>query len=156
MRLTSFSDYTLRTLMYLGLHPNELCTIDEIAAAYDISANHLMKVVQQAAQAGEVLTVRGQHGGMRLARPPEAFNVGTVVRRTEPDLHIAPCFGADTTCCIRPACVLQGALEDALAAFMTVLDGVTLADLIRPKLKLSALLRLRPAGQAAPLLDSRH
>jgi 5-formyltetrahydrofolate cyclo-ligase len=95
MRLTSFSDYTLRTLMYLGLHPNELCTIDEIAAAYDISANHLMKVVQQAAQAGEVLTVRGQHGGMRLARPPEAINIGTVVRRTEPDLHIAPCFGAD-------------------------------------------------------------
>jgi Rrf2 family transcriptional regulator, nitric oxide-sensitive transcriptional repressor len=103
-----------------------------------------------------VLTVRGQHGGMRLARPPEEINVGTVVRRTEPDLHIAPCFGDDTTCCIQPACVLQGALQDALAAFMTVLDGVTLADLIRPKRKLSALLRLQPAGQEAPLPDSRH
>jgi len=123
MRLTTFSDYTLRTLIYLGLRPNALCTIDEIAEAYAISANHLMKVVQQAAQAHEVQTVRGQGGGIRLVRAPEAINIGTVLRRTEPDLHIAPCFASDTACCIQPACVLQGALGGALAAFMAVLEG---------------------------------
>lgn len=156
MRLTSFSGYTLRTLIYLGLRPNQLCTIDEIAEAYDISANHLMKVVQQAAQAGEVYTVRGQRGGMRLARAPEAINIGTVLRRTEPDLHIAPCFGSGIECCIQPACVLQGALGDALAAFLAVLDGMNLADLIRPKRQLSGLLRLEAAGQGANSVDSRH
>ena len=149
MRLTAFSDYTLRTLIYLGLRPNELCTIDEIAEAYAISANHLMKVVQQAAQAHEVHTVRGQHGGIRLARAPETINIGTVLRRTEPDLHIAPCFASGTACCIQPACVLQGALGDALAAFMAVLDELNLADLIRPKRPLSALLRLELAGGVA-------
>ena len=124
MRLTAFSDYTLRTLIYLALRPNELCTIDEIATAYGISGNHLMKVVQQAAQAGEVQTMRGQHGGLRLARAPETINVGTVLRRTEPDLNLAPCFGPDNECCIQPACVLQSALREALAAFLAVLDGV--------------------------------
>jgi Rrf2 family nitric oxide-sensitive transcriptional repressor len=142
MRLTAFSDYTLRTLMYLALRPNELCTIDEIATAYGISGNHLMKVVQQAAQAGEVHTTRGQRGGLRLARAPKTINVGTVLRRTEPDLYIAPCFGSDTECCIQPACVLQRALREALAAFLSVLDGVNLADLIRPERQLSSLLRL--------------
>jgi Rrf2 family nitric oxide-sensitive transcriptional repressor len=156
MRLTSFSDYTIRTLIYLGLRPNELCTIDEIAAAYDISANHLMKVVQQAAQAGDVCTIRGQRGGIRLARAPEAINIGTVLRRTEPDLHVAPCFGSDKACCIQPACVLQGALGDALAAFMAVLDDMTLTDLIRPKRKLSALLRLNSVGRPTTLSDSRQ
>lgn len=70
-----------RTMIYLGLRPHELCTIDEISTAYGISSNHLMKVVQQAAQAGDVQTVRGQHGGIRLARAPEAINIGTVLRR---------------------------------------------------------------------------
>ena len=155
MRLTAFSDYTLRTLIYLGLRPNELCTIDEIAEAYAISANHLMKVVQQAAQAHEVHTVRGQRGGIRLARAPETINIGTVLRRTEPDLHIAPCFASDTACCIQPACVLQGALGDALAAFMAVLDELTLADLIRPKRPLSALLRFEPT-EGTTAVDGRQ
>src|SRR4051812_33734402 len=110
MRLTAFSDYTLRTLIYLALRPNELCTIDQIAGAYGISANHMMKVVHQAAVAGEVQTVRGQHGGLRLARPAETISLGAVLRRTEPDLHMAPCFGSDVACCIQPACVLQGVL----------------------------------------------
>ena len=126
MRLTSFSDYTLRTLIYLALRPKILCTIDEIAIAYNISSNHLTKVVHQAAQAGELETVRGQGGGMRLARTASDIVVGTVLRRTEPDLNIAPCFGPDLLCPIQPACLLRGVLGEAVAAFLEVLDRVTL------------------------------
>jgi Rrf2 family nitric oxide-sensitive transcriptional repressor len=144
MRLTRFSDYTLRTLIYLALRPNQLCTIDEIAAAYGISANHLTKVVHQAAQAGELQTVRGQNGGLRLAQAPETISVGKVLRRTEPDFHIAACFGSGTGCRIQPACALQGAFRQALSAFLAVLDDVNLADLIRPKRQLASLLQLQP------------
>jgi Rrf2 family nitric oxide-sensitive transcriptional repressor len=142
MRLTSFSDYTLRMLIYLALRPDRLCTIEEIAAAYDISANHLTKVVHQAAQAGDVQTVRGQHGGLRLARTPEAINIGAVLRRTEPDWDMAMCFGAGGACVLQPACVLQGALGEALAAFMAVMDAKTLVDLVRPRRQLAELLQL--------------
>jgi Rrf2 family transcriptional regulator, nitric oxide-sensitive transcriptional repressor len=144
MNLTVFSDYTLRTLIYLALRPNALCTIDDIAAAYGISANHLAKVVHQAARAGEVQTVRGQRGGLRLAREPETINIGAILRRTEPDMEIVPCFGSGAACAIQAACVLQGAFGEALEAFLSVLDGMTLADLIRPKRRLSRLLQLKP------------
>ncbi len=146
MRLTTFTDYTLRTLIYLALRPDALCTIDEIAEAYVISANHLTKVVHQAALAGEIATVRGQRGGIRLGRPPDTINIGSVLRRTEPDLAVAPCFGAGDACVIQPACVLHGVLGDALEAFLAVLDKTTLADLIRPRQKLSSLLNLEPAA----------
>jgi Rrf2 family transcriptional regulator, nitric oxide-sensitive transcriptional repressor len=146
MRLTAFSDYTLRALIYLALRPDKLCTIDEIAEAFDISANHLTKVVHQAALAGDIATVRGQHGGLRLGRPANTINIGVVVRRTEPDFAVAPCFNAGDACAIRPGCVLQGVLGDALEAFLTVLDKTTLADLVRPRRKLSSLLDLEPAA----------
>jgi len=143
MRLTTFSDYTVRTLIYLALRPDALCTIDEIADAYGISTNHLMKVVHQASRAGEVQTVRGQRGGLRLARAPDAINIGTVLRRTEPDWNIVPCFCAGESCAIQPACVLQNMLRTALAAFLAVLDHVTLADLVRPGRRLSGLLEIQ-------------
>ncbi len=146
MHLTAFSDYTLRTLMYLALRPDRLCTIDEIAAAYGISAHHLTKVVHQAALAGDVSTVRGQGGGLRLARTPETINIGAVLRRTEPDLEMTPCFGAADACAIQPACVLQKTLGDALEAFLAVLDRVTLADLVRPKQRLAGLLKIASAA----------
>lgn len=145
MRLTTFSDYTLRTLMYLALRPDTLCTIDEIAAAYGISANHLTKVVHQAAQAGEIETVRGQRGGLRLARRPEKIRIGAVLRRTEPDFEIVPCFGAGDVCAIQPACALRGVLANALDAFLAVLDRATLADLVRPRRRLANLLELAPS-----------
>ena len=146
MHLTAFSDYTLRTLIYLALRPDTLCTIEEIAKAYDISTNHLNKVVHQAALAGEVVTVRGQRGGLRLAKSPATINVGAVLRRTEPDLDIVPCFGSGGACAIQPACVLQAALAEALAAFLAVMDRTSLADLIRPRQALSRLLHLQPSA----------
>ncbi|HEX5327158.1 MAG TPA: Rrf2 family transcriptional regulator [Acetobacteraceae bacterium] len=145
MRLTSFTDYTLRALIYLGLHGSELTTIADIAAAYDISANHLMKVVHQLALAGDVETVRGQHGGIRLARAPEAINIGRVVRRSEADLELVECFGAAGCCAIQECCVLKGAVAEALAAFLRVLDRYTLADLIAPRQRLAELLGLSKA-----------
>lgn len=147
MRLTIFTDYTLRTLMYLALRPDRLVTIGDVAAAYRISNNHLMKVVHQLALAGDVATVRGQHGGLRLARPAAEINVGAVVRRTEADFDIVPCFGTEAGCAIQPDCALAGMLDEALRAFLAALDRYTLADLVRPRAALALLLRID--GQAA-------
>jgi Rrf2 family nitric oxide-sensitive transcriptional repressor len=144
MRLTAFSDYSLRVLMYLALHPDRYVTIPEIAAAFGVSVNHLMKVVQHLGAGGEVQTLRGPHGGLRLARPAAAIRVGDVVRRTEPDLALAPC----PDCVIHPACALTGVLDQALAAFMAVLDGCTLADLVVQRGALAGLLGGRPGGGA--------
>jgi Rrf2 family nitric oxide-sensitive transcriptional repressor len=150
MRLTAFTDYTLRTLIYLALRGDRLATIADIAGAYGISANHLMKVVHRLGQAGDIETVRGQRGGIRLARPAAEISLGAVVRRTEPDLEIVPCFGAAGICAIQPDCVLQSALHKALQAFLDVLDGYTLADLIGPQRSLIASLGLAPEPAGAP------
>ncbi len=140
MRLTAFTDYTLRTLIYLGLRPEKLVTIADIATAYDISVNHLMKVLHRLAQTGDIVTVRGQHGGLRLARAPETINLGEVVRRTEPDFEMVSCFGEAQRCTIQDCCVLQQAIGGALQAFLEVLDRYTLADLIAPRQRLATLL----------------
>lgn len=143
MHLTNFTDYSLRTLMYVGAKGDTLATIDEIAGSYNISRNHLMKVVSRLSQLGYLETVRGKGGGMRLARLPERINLGTLVRQTEEDLAIVECFkGNGETCCIEPACVLTKTLKKALAAFLTVLDGYTLADLVKPRKRLAHLLRI--------------
>jgi Rrf2 family nitric oxide-sensitive transcriptional repressor len=140
MRLATFTDYTLRTLIYLALRPDKLVTIAEIAGAYQISSNHLMKVVHHLALSGDVMTVRGQFGGLRLARPAQEIQVGTVVRRSEPTFEMMPCFEGD--CTIKPEGVLIGAVNEALRAFTAVLDRYTVADLVRPRVAFAALLRV--------------
>ena len=140
MRLTTYTDYTLRTLIYLALEPERQARIAEIAKAYGISENHLMKVVHQLGVAGYVETIRGKNGGLRLAVRPEAINLGAVVRRVEPDLDLAPCFNPSGTCRIRPVCALKGVLGEALGAFFAVLDRCTLADLMNPQKELAGLL----------------
>jgi Rrf2 family nitric oxide-sensitive transcriptional repressor len=140
MRLTAFTDYTLRTLTYLALRPGRMATIAEIASAYTVSANHLMKVVQQLALAGDIETVRGQHGGLRLARRPEHINIGAVVCRTEPDLAMAACFCGEERCAIQGECILARALDQAIAAFVAVLERYTLADLTQDAPPLCRLL----------------
>jgi Rrf2 family nitric oxide-sensitive transcriptional repressor len=144
MRLTSFTDYTLRVLIYLGTHQREghLATIGDIAAAYGISENHLMKVVHHLAQEGHVETVRGKGGGMRLARSPEKINIGEVVRGAEEDLALVECFQQDgPPCPIASACTLSGLMERALGAFFEVLDRQTLADLLEPRAQLVRIFR---------------
>ena len=129
MRLTRYTDYALRTLIYLGLNEPRQSSIGEIARAYGISENHLTKVVHQLGRLGLVRTIRGRGGGLRLALDPAEIVVGAVVRRTEEDLALVECFSGGA-CAITPSCRLRRALGEALAAFLAVLDGYTLADLL--------------------------
>jgi Rrf2 family nitric oxide-sensitive transcriptional repressor len=148
MRLTVYTDYALRLLMYLALKEDGLATIAEIAKSYGISRNHLMKVAYELGVAGDIETVRGRNGGLKLSRPVDAIVIGDVVRRTEPDMAFVPCFDpANESCAVRPSCVLRRALEKAGAAFLEVLDGYTLADLIRPNTRLRELLAIAPINR---------
>ncbi|MBI5463237.1 MAG: Rrf2 family transcriptional regulator [Gammaproteobacteria bacterium] len=141
MRLTTFTDYNLRVLIYLGLHDTELATIGDIATAYGISKNHLMKVVQFLAQQGYIGTQRGKRGGLRLARAPEQINLGRLVRDTEANTILLECFGAETSACrIEPVCALRGILSRSLQAFYAVLDEYTLADILGNRTQLAQIL----------------
>jgi Rrf2 family transcriptional regulator, nitric oxide-sensitive transcriptional repressor len=143
MRLTTFTDYCLRTLMYVGAKDGELSTVEEIATSYGISQNHLRKVVFQLGQLGYLTNIRGKGGGIRLAREPGEINVGALVRQTEEDLVLVECFlGTTSSCRIESACVLRGVLGEALQAFLAVLDRYTLADLLEPRRRLAELLAL--------------
>ncbi len=131
MRLTTFTDYSLRVLMYAGLHRDRLVTIAEMAQDYGISANHLMKVVHFLAQQGYLETTRGKGGGIRLANDPAAINLGDLVLHTESNNVLVECFSPATSRCrLLPACLLQGVLHEAQEAFYKVLGGYTLADLL--------------------------
>jgi|APLow6443716910_1056828.scaffolds.fasta_scaffold28725_2 Rrf2 family transcriptional regulator, nitric oxide-sensitive transcriptional repressor len=130
MRLSTFSDYSLRVLMYLGAQPDRLATIAEIAAGHGISESHLMKVVHQLGRCGLVETVRGKGGGIRLALAPQNIVLGDVIRQTESDFTLVECFGTNATCRIQEACHLNAILDEALIALFLVLDGYTLADLL--------------------------
>ena len=145
MRLTAYTDFSLRVLIRRALRPADLTTIAEIAALYEISEHHLTKVVHRLGVAGYVETVRGRGGGLRLAKPPAQIGVGYVVRRMEPDLRIVACLRDAEVCRIEPACVLSTALERALAAFMAELDRYTLADLVAKPRRLGRLLGVEPA-----------
>lgn len=150
MRLTTYTDYALRVLIFLAVHPERRPTIAEIAAAYGISKNHLMKVVVELGRAGEIVTTRGKNGGLGLARDPAAIGLGDLVRRTEPDLALAPCFDpVRAVCAIQPACRLKGVLAEARSAFLGVLDSYTLADLVLDPQPIAALLGDPPPSPAS-------
>jgi Rrf2 family nitric oxide-sensitive transcriptional repressor len=140
MRLTAYTDYTLRTLIYLAIHRERHVTIADIAGAYHISEAHLTKIVHQLGRDGDIETLRGRGGGIRLKRAPEQINLGAVVRRTEPDMTLVPCFDDAGACVITRACALNTVLGEALAGFMAVLDRTTLADLVVSRRKLATLL----------------
>ena len=144
MRLTLHTDYSLRVLIYLGSRPERLATITEIAQSYGISRNHLVKVVHNLATNGLIETVRGKGGGMRLGRPPEAINIGEVVKKVEGSFDLVECFSQSLNHCpITPVCSLKGVLEKARQSFIDVLCQYQLADLLHNKEKLVPLLQLR-------------
>lgn len=143
MRLTVYTDYALRTLMYLAVkrEGEGVATIAGVASAFGISKAHLNKVAHQLGIGGYVQTTRGKGGGLRLARPADEVGLGDVVRYLEPDMALVPCFGpVHAPCPITPACGLRGALYAAQQAFLAALDEYNLADLVRRRDELGALL----------------
>ena len=143
MQLTRFTDYGLRTLLYLAAHSERLVPIAEVSAAYGISNNHLTKVANLLVHAGFVEAVRGRGGGLQLAREPGAISLGDVVRACEPNLHLVECFDPlGNTCPIAPACALARVLAQAQAQFFAVLDAHSLADLARPGARTTRLLQI--------------
>jgi Rrf2 family nitric oxide-sensitive transcriptional repressor len=157
MRLTVYTDYALRMLMYLALKDDGLATIEEIAQSYGISKNHLMKVAYQLGVAGYVDTVRGRNGGLRLAMPAKAIGLGEVVRHTEPDMALVMCFEpTNADCAILPSCVLRKALDQARTAFVKALDNYTLSDLVKPRASLQAMLSIEPAQPGRASIKERR
>ncbi|QNK01335.1 Rrf2 family transcriptional regulator [Dyella telluris] len=143
MRLNTFTDYCLRTLMYVGLNDRTLTTRGNIAAAYGISDSHLMKVINWLSHQGYLTTVRGKGGGMQLARDPAAISIGELVRASESSSALVECFDPATSCCrIAPACRLKGIFGEAVEAMYQVLDKYTLADLLSKPRPLAALLQI--------------
>jgi Rrf2 family nitric oxide-sensitive transcriptional repressor len=141
MRLTLYTDYALRVLMHAAIKDDALSTIPEIAASFEISRGHVMKVVNQLGQAGYLETIRGKGGGIRLARPAARINLGAVVRSMEKELGVVGCLqGLDGYCRLETACILRRALGEATDAFLATLDRYTLADLVRPRRALARLL----------------
>ena len=148
MKLTAFTDYSLRVLMFLATDPQRRATIAEIAAAFAVSENHLTKVVHFLGKQGWVSTARGKGGGLRLAKPAHTIGVGQVVRDTEGAAVPAECFSAHgSSCVIAECCRLHVVLAEAVNAFYAVLDRYTLADISRNRKTLGAILRFqRPAA----------
>lgn len=135
MRLTNWTDYTLRVLMYCAASEgrDRPVTISEIAAAHGISRSHLTKIVMDLSTRGWLETTRGRGGGLRLLKPAREINLGEVVRATETDFMLVECFDSSVDeCRLSGHCALQGVLGRALRAFLVVLDGATLADLMVP------------------------
>ena len=138
MRLTVQTDYALRMLIQLGVHANRLVTVKETADAYRVSKNHMMKVAHRLCQEGFVRSVRGNGGGLSLAKKPSEINIGDVVMCIEGDFSLVGCFEPRCEDCrISSACLLRSALRNALMAFHATLGEYTLQDLLvtRPLLE---------------------
>jgi Rrf2 family nitric oxide-sensitive transcriptional repressor len=140
MKLTRFTDYSLRVLIYLGLKKDERVTIREISEAYGISRNHLMKVVSLLTRMGYLDARRGPGGGIALARPADEIIVANVVRDMEDDLNLVECFCKGGTCIIKPVCELKSVLCQALGAYLKTLENYTLSDLLQPEEQLAEVL----------------
>ena len=141
MRMTLHTDYALRMLIYAATRSDRCCTVGDVAVAYGLSRNHLVKVAQTLRDLGLVTTTRGRSGGLRLAKAPEDINIGALVRATEEDFVLAECMQAEgRICVISPACRLKTMLWEALSAFLAVLDTYTLADIVRDRRELGSLL----------------
>jgi len=150
MRLSEYTDYSLRVLMYCARAPQRLVTIAELADHYQVSRNHLMKIVNDLAHQGLLETTRGRGGGLRLLKAPEQIRVGDVVRASETDFRLVECFDAATnTCTLAPACRLRQVFDSALQAYLRELDAATLADIVGTQ-PAAGPQAMRAAGPASP------
>ncbi len=130
MNITRFTDYSLRTLIYLALSGERVVTIKEISERYQISKNHLMKIVQELNSLGFLKATRGKNGGLTLGLAPAKINIGALIRTLEQDSKLVECFGSDNQCIITPACQLKMIFAEAIEQFYRTLDQYTLADLV--------------------------
>lgn len=131
MQLNTFTDYSLRVLIYAAVRREQRCMAAEAAAAFGVSRHHIIKVIHTLQRLGYLETTRGRGGGFRLAQDPERIRIGDVVRHTEGTLALAECFAGDVNRCpLTPACGLKGVLHEAVDAFFGVLDRWTVADLV--------------------------
>lgn len=130
MKLTSYTNYALRSLQLAALKSPDLVRVDDVAQIHGLSRPHIMKIVHELGKAGYLETVRGRGGGFRLARPAEDIIVGDVVRITEGPLDVVECFNPDkNTCPLMGICILSKKMQEATAAFMAVLDDLTVAQI---------------------------
>ncbi|WP_409305235.1 RrF2 family transcriptional regulator [Peribacillus sp. SCS-155] len=152
MRLTNYSDYSLRVLIYLASQDREqLSNIKDIAEAYDISKNHLMKIIYNLGKLGYIETIRGRNGGFRLAMDPARINLGEVIRKTEEDFYLVDCFQDEKNCLITSACSLKHVLASAMEAFFQVLDRFSLEDVAANNVLLKELFRMKQLDVTEPV-----
>lgn len=147
MRLTQHTDYAIRVLIQAALFPDRRLTIEQVARQHVISRHHVVKIVQELGRLGMLRTTRGSGGGIELQRPPETIVLGELIRAMEPDLGLVECFRPGNRCVITPACALPSMLDEALQAFLAVLDRYTLADLLETDRRPILINRLKPADQ---------
>lgn len=137
MKLTNFTDYSLRALIYIAVHSDHLCTVKEISESFDISYHHMTKVVHSLAKHDYIITKKGKNGGMSLSQSPNKLNVGDIVRTLEPNFYIVECFNTvENSCNITSICQLKHAFSDAYQAFISELNKYTLADIAINKVEL--------------------
>ena len=149
MRLTLYTDYSLRVLLYLAYKKEQRVTITELADFYKISRNHLVKVVHNLGIQGYIVTTRGKNGGLCLARPADKIVIGDVVRKMEPDFELLECFNEATDqCVITRSCALKSVLFSARDNFLNQLDQYTVADAVKPTAKSS------PDFKSIPIVHS--
>ncbi|KTD40320.1 RrF2 family transcriptional regulator [Legionella parisiensis] len=146
MQLTQFTDYSLRALIYIAIKQNT-CTVKDIATAYAISHNHLIKIIHNLSKLGIVKTIRGKNGGIIMAENPAEINLKTLVLKLEPHFDLVPCFNKEANCCITSTCKLRKILIDAQNAFFAILEQFSLADIIQNKVELYPLVNLTPKGE---------
>ena len=132
MQLTKYTDYGLRTLIYLAMLPEgKRSNIDEISSVYDISRNNVNKLVHQLGKEGIIETKRGKGGGFALKLRPEEINIGEVVLKLENTMEVVECN--KPACLISPACRLKGVVYEATRAFIEAMKQYTLQDLLTGK-----------------------
>jgi Rrf2 family transcriptional regulator, nitric oxide-sensitive transcriptional repressor len=148
MRLTTFSDYALRLLMFAAAAGDRLVTIEEASRRYAISRAHLMKVANELTRAGFLTAVRGRSGGLKLGRPAVEIKVGEVVRVTEPDFAMVECFTTGNRCVITELCRLPRALDAATKSYLDTLDRYTLADIVPMPMVFASAIDVSDAGKA--------
>jgi Rrf2 family nitric oxide-sensitive transcriptional repressor len=142
MKLTDFTDYSLRALIYIALKKNT-CTIKDITEAYSISENHMVKIIHNLSKKGLIKTVRGKHGGISMAVSPKTINLAELISDLESNFDLVPCFNKEkANCCIAPVCKLKNVLYEAKQAFLKVLAQYTLADVLQNPHELSMLLKI--------------